>query len=333
MKARNHTVCNRFMCSMRGWHTALLVSVSCLVSMTACASGGYTNMTVRHRSISEIVRQERPLLLPPVQGGVVGWCLATKLGECEAARAFRGPIVAQSDSAQGSPLVRMVTVITMSSVAAVSIDGGPNIPTHSDPRLPIHLKSVVVEVRGGPSVNVPGFGRGPQRLSITAVNAKDEIIQRKVEPRGSLFFIVPSRHWRSTAGSPRGPCEIHASNSMGLVAGGGVVVDKLISRAELPAHPLLSCISTSFRLKGDSLIASLLVDAAHPGTRPTSLPAMKPLAGHPGIFEAIGGAIGGLGDYGQILARRVPGAWLIAGRGKSAQRLVLLEHLHAMVHL
>lgn len=331
MKTRSYRQGTRLAWYAR-WSAALLLSVGCLLSVSACSSGDATNAG-GHGSISESVRQESPLLLPPTQGSLVGWCLTIKPGECEAARAFQGPIVAESDRAQGSPLTQTVTVLTTSAVAAVSVDGGPNNPTQSDPRLPDGLRSAVVEVRGGPGVNVSGFGKAPRPLSLKPLNAKGEFIQRPVEPRGSLFFVVPSRRWTSPAKVPRGPCEIHASSLTGLVVGGGVVVDRLVSHAELPANPLLACVSTSFRLKGAPLIATLLVDATHPGTTPTALPAMKVLPGHPGIYEAIGGGIGGLADGGQILARRVPGAWLVVGRAESIQRLALLENLTAAVHL
>jgi hypothetical protein len=35
-----------------------------------------------------------------------------------------------------------------------------------------------------------------------------------------------------------------------------------------------------------------------------------------------------------MIARRIPGAWLVVANGENLQqRLILLEHLHATVHL
>jgi hypothetical protein len=90
----------------------------------------------------------------------------------------------------------------------------------------------------------------------------------------------------------------------------------------------------NFHLKGSPLVASVLLDAGHPGGTPTSLPGMKSLPAHPGVFEALGGAIGGLGDNGHILVRRTPRALLVVADGNgNAQRLALLEHMRATVHL
>lgn len=52
---------------------------------------------------------------------------------------------------------------------------------------------------------------------------------------------------------------------------------------------------------------------------------MRPLARHGGVYEAEG-------SDGHMLARRVPGAWLIVARGRNdAQLLRVLEHLDATV--
>ena len=313
---------------------ALLVSLICLLGVAACDDGGSSKARASYEPISQVVLQTRPLLLPPIEGSVGGWCLAIEPGSCEAARAFRGPIVAQGGGGQGPPAVQIGIVLTTNEVAGVSVDGGATIPTRSDSMLPDHLRAAVVEVRGGPRVTVPGFGVGPRPLSFTPLNSKGEAIRQKIEPQGSLFFVVPRRHWSGPAKAPVGPCEIHVTHLPGLTVQRGVVVDRISSHSGLPAQPLLSCVSTSFSLKGDSLIASVLIDAAHPGTTPRSLPAMKPLSAHPGVFEALGGSVGGLGDSGQILARRTSGAWLVVANGSgNAQRLTLLEHLRATVRL
>jgi hypothetical protein len=66
----------------------------------------------------------------------------------------------------------------------------------------------------------------------------------------------------------------------------------------------MSCVDiTYFYLGEHALTAAVLLNASHPGTTPPSLPDMKPLAGHPGIFEAP--------DSQEMAARRIPGAWLV----------------------
>jgi hypothetical protein len=71
---------------------------------------------------------------------------------------------------------------------------------------------------------------------------------------------------------------------------------------------------------------NVLLDAAHPGSTPALLPAMQPLAGHPGVFR-------GPGVEGETIARRIPGAWLLVAKGKGLQqRLLVLSHIHVSVH-
>jgi hypothetical protein len=71
----------------------------------------------------------------------------------------------------------------------------------------------------------------------------------------------------------------------------------------------------------------MLLDAAHPGATPASLLGMRLLAGHRGVFI-------GPGSESGELARRIPGAWLLVSQGANiSQRLTLLEHPHATLHL
>lgn len=259
--------------------------------------------------------------------------MATKPGECSAARTFGGPIVAQGGSGQ-SPSVQVGVVLTTSEVAAVSVDGGRAIPTHAESVLPDHLRAAVVEVRNGPLENVPRFGVGPRPLHFVPLDSDGAPIQQVMEPRGSLVFTVPSRKWKDPASPPRGICEIRARHLGGLMVQGGIVASRIHPHPSLVAQPLLACVSSLYRFEGFSLLASVLLDVAHPGSVPGSLPAMRPLSGHPGVFQAFGGAFGGLSSNGQILARRIAGAWLVVAEGSGIQqRLTLLEHLSATIHI
>jgi hypothetical protein len=56
---------------------------------------------------------------------------------------------------------------------------------------------------------------------------------------------------------------------------------------------------------------------------------MKTLAGHPGVFEA-------QSSEGRMVARRIPGAWLVVTEETTSGLAVpveLLEHLRATIHL
>jgi hypothetical protein len=79
------------------------------------------------------------------------------------------------------------------------------------------------------------------------------------------------------------------------------------------------------------LLASILLSAAHPGQTPPALPAMKPFAGHAGIFQAPEEDASPTRD---MLARRIKGAWVVVAKGKNVeQRLKLLEHIRPAVNL
>ncbi len=310
------------------------VAVS-LLTATACSHSRPVSSRTSHvDSGRQVVRHEAVLLLPPIEGGVGGWCIATKPGECSAARAFRGPIVAQTNSGQSPPPVQVGIVLATSDVSAVSVDGGSAIPTRTESALPDHLHVAVVEVRGGPLENVPGFGVGPRSLDFTPLNSNGVPIHQMIRPNGSLVFAIPSQRWRSPASPPRGICEVNAKHLGGLMPQGGVVVSHVEPHTGLVAQPLLACASTIYRFDGSPLLASVLLDAAHAGSTPGPLPAMQPLSGHPGVFQAVGGAFGGLSSQGRMLARRTAGAWLVVAEGSGLQqRLRLLEHLSATVHL
>jgi hypothetical protein len=333
--------CHRRLHGRMLWSLVVAVATGCLLFAASCSQSARQSspVGVSRGTGTQVVRNEEVLLVPPVEGGLAGWCIAVKSGECIAARAFRGPIVAETWSGYGSlPLrnfVRKGIVLTTSEVAAVAINGGRPIPTRAESVLPYHLRAAIVEIRGGSPQHVPGFNMPvPRPLRFTPLDSRREPIPRETDGRGSFVFAIPGQGWRSPAKAPRGVCEIQARHLGGLMVHGGFVVSRVKPDNGLIVRPVLSCVSASYSLRGSPLVASVLLDATHPGSTPTPLPAMKPLPGHHGVFQAVGGALGGLGSQGQILARRVPGAWLVVGEGSGLQqRLTLLQHLSATVDL
>ena len=88
----------------------------------------------------------------------------------------------------------------------------------------------------------------------------------------------------------------------------------------------VDCLRANYLLDNWPIEANVLLDAAHPGSVPALLPAMPPLARHPGVFQGPGGE-------GETVARRIPNAWLLVSKGKGLeQRLKVLEHLRATFH-
>jgi hypothetical protein len=79
----------------------------------------------------------------------------------------------------------------------------------------------------------------------------------------------------------------------------------------------------------DRLDSAVLLNAQHPGAEPPPLPAMKTLAGHPGVFTSPG-------IEGERLARRIPSAWLVVEESDQIGLkipLALLESLSAEINL
>ena len=138
---------------------------------------------------------------------------------------------------------------------------------------------------------------------------------------------MPTRRLTNPAQPTSGACRIGSTHLTGLKIGGGSVITKVTSYSGLLGQGFISCASASYSLAGWPILAGMFLNASHPGMTPALLPAMQPLSGHPGTFQAPG-------SEGEMVARRIPGAWLAVAKGKAlAQRLTLLEHLSATVDL
>ena len=102
---------------------------------------------------------------------------------------------------------------------------------------------------------------------------------------------------------------------------------KVSPHAASVGQEFVSCISTNYSLNNWPISAAVLINATHPGATPGPLLAMQPAANHPGIFA-------GPGVGGATIARRINGGWLLVAGGKGLQqRLSLLDHLGATVHI
>jgi hypothetical protein len=306
--------------------------VACALTSVACgvSAGGAARRNDTDGARTQTVRHNEVLLLPPVTGGLGGWCMTIVSGECPTAdsRPFHDPVVAESWGEQGPPAVRRGVILTTSGVAAVSIGGRAVVATNTESVLPDHLRAAVVEVGGGPVRKIYGFTVSSSSLHFTPLSANDSPLPRSAEPRPALEFEVPNRSWERPSSAPRSICSLSESSALaGLVVQGGSVMTKVSPHKARLGRELVSCISTSYLLNNWPIVAAVLVDAARPGIAPGALPAMQPVATHPGIFQ-------GPGVAGQTIARRIARAWLVVGGGKGLQqRLSLLEHLRANVDI
>ena len=85
----------------------------------------------------------------------------------------------------------------------------------------------------------------------------------------------------------------------------------------------MPCAESEFSLGREPLKAMVVLDAAQPDGPVADLPGLHRVRGAPGIFAG-----------GGLTARRSGDAWLVVGQGRGpAQRMLLLDHLGASVHL
>lgn len=318
---------------VRPGHTAALV-----VAALACASA-LLMFGCGEPSATVVVTREpgrEVLLLPVLRGGTAGWCITVAAGGgCPVLRLMRGTVVAEQWTAEGASKRAEGFALTTNDVAAVAVDGSRTIATRHEPGLPQGLRAVVVTVRGAwaPEVKVPSlFGRHPHEQpehlpSFTPFDRAGMPLAQNYEAGAFVEREVSGRNWSRPATEPAGVCELRVTHMHGLVANAGFVATHAERMEGLIGRPFFSCASTSYTLEGWPLVASVLVDAHRPGSIPAYLPAMRHIAGSLGLFDA-------LGSNGPMVARRVPGAWLVVSGGEGeAQRRTLLRHLLPTVHL
>jgi hypothetical protein len=119
---------------------------------------------------------------------------------------------------------------------------------------------------------------------------------------------------------------------MTITSGAVAAVSVLRPTVGIIGRPFLTCAATRYTYRyspGDesTLEAFMVLDARHPGSVPAPLPGMAPVTGHPGVLQSRLASTA-------VIARRVPGAWLLVASGRElSQRLTLLAHLTGSVHL
>lgn len=287
-----------------------LAIFACMVGVTACSTGDSKDnvLTVKHESI---------LLAPDIEAGSVGWCIVNQSGGFCPQGPAREPIIAQSWSSRKPPPVTEAYAVMSNDVAAVSFHG-QRVATYAESGLPDGIRAVAVEMKGLYAPKV--------RHHLTARSVTGDRIPERVARTSPLSDTLPTR---SVEGKSEGhdACGLEAESSDGIRVGQGRIVRRVRPYASQLGESFLACTSRFYELQGASLTASMLLSAEHPGTQPAALPAMRPLHGHPGVFQAPGFG-------GDIVARRMHGAWLVVGKGQNVdQRVRLLEHLRGVVRI
>jgi hypothetical protein len=246
---------------------------------------------------------------------------------CPTPSTSTGPIFAESCDGGYREKLAIVFVLTQGEVASVSIAGGARIPTTTNSTLRAGLRAAFLEL----PEYTPRLAFFRHCPAVTAYEASGKTIQTPAKRGSQLSVRLPRKTWAHPQHPPRSVCELTATKlRRGTVAWEGFVAAKLRPVPGLLGQAFISCASTVYiHSQRHYITAAILLDASHPGATPAPLPGMKPLPQHPGIFEAPS-------SEGQIVARRVPGAWLLATeetpRGLAVP-VELLENLRATIHL
>ena len=304
----------RSMKHTRNRRLRMLLGLAAAVSLvaTACAVGG---------SLTAVAQHEVILLVPPVQAGGTGWCLVTladaeQHGGCAGVRA-RYPIIAQTLEANNPPPEAGGVLLTAPQVAAVSVGGSAPLATHAESVLPDGLRVLKWRI-AGERETTPGFPP-----SITLLAADGAAIPQAPRRGRPLITFLPTENLNGPLPPRHGVCSVEATRLPGLSVKDSSVSRNVSAYEGLIGDAFMECATTEYVLRHWRILASVLIDAAHPGAPSAALPDMRPVAGHAGTFAAPG-------QEGPQVARRIRGGWLIVSKGDGqSQRLLLLEHLSA----
>ena len=293
---------------------AMAIASCCIVVMVGCGSG------VRVASGRIGIA-----LVPDINAGWAGWCLVGAFEDvgCSQGRVGRYPIIEESWSDSSPPPMTTGLVLTAAKVMALRVNNEASVRTRREATIPYGIRAAAIEIRG----YTPGPARPLPRL--TPLDATGNVIRRSNRYSPPLGYQLRTRP-AGGAGEKRAGvsmCDIEAKPMKGLIQGEGRVVTPVRPVEDLLGRAFLSCASISYTLQGWPMLAGVLMDAAHPGAAPASLPAIVPVRGHSGVFQA-------LSSEGAILARRISGAWLVVAKGEAhgegiQRRLLLLNHLQA----
>lgn len=332
--------------------TRMLAAAGCALAVAYAVdtSTGATRASVAKRSgpppISRAEPDSEVRLVPNLNGGTAGWSVEFRTAHTGGGgppESPRGPIYAEGCST--SSTVTELDLLTSSSVAAVSVLGGPPIRTRTYPTLIDGLRAVVVEVKRG-----KGQAMCPK---VTPLNARLRPLSLHGKRNSPLAISPPdTAPWLGKLDSgrrtcpisppspascvlpphpPAGACHLTASNpGPGITEQGGAIATRIKPVIGLAGPAFLSCADYDyFYEEEDQLDSAVLLNATHPGAEPPRLPGMRALTGHPGIFTTLGGE-------GIRVARRIPGAWLVVEESDQiglAVPLLLLDSLSAEINL
>jgi hypothetical protein len=245
--------------------------------------------------------------------GVAGWCEVVEEHGITGGSACGGvptpsqPLLQVQGSGEAHSPVETKAIVSDPHITAILIDGHRRVPTTPLPGLPYGLRGARIVTRVG--------------ATLAALDEHGQAVPQvwSQPPRQATI-----RRWRYPHRPPRGRCQLQVSGLPGLTVRGGTIATsirpfpgRLVGRAFLP------CADGEFELRHEPLRAIVVLDAAQPALSAASLPSFHAVRGAPGMFAG-----------GSLTAMRSGSAWLVVEQGRgSAERMLLLRHLTAVVHV
>lgn len=262
-------------------------------------------------------------LVPALHAGMVGWCAVLSGSAASSARCpvspLEGPRVLY-EAWEGGPSATRGYALTAGDVSAVTVNGA-HIAVATQPvgGLTVGLGAAVV------TIPAPYPWIWPDEIDGVVGGFAESAHGGWGAPSLSPSLTLATTSWQAPQAPPAAPCAISAGGLKGLRRRAGRVVPLVTPLAHIVGRGLLSCADSEYAFARSTLDAAILLDAAEPGVTPVALPNATPVHRHPGLYSAPGWK-------GEILGRRIGGAWLLVegGAGRS-QRERLLAHLHARV--
>lgn len=262
-------------------------------------------------------------LLPPTEGGWVGWCVKVHGSAHDGTRC---PIAPRSNEIayeqwEAAPGGTQGLALASAGVEAVAVDEGGAAPLVSVAGFAGVLGAAVVEIAD------PFPWTWSDEFEAVSHGLRNSGERGFSAPTFTPTASLPAAYWIAPQAPPSGACELTVVALTGARARWGHVATSVTATPGIAAGGFASCVDTELSYGHSSLDAAVLLDAADPGATPPVLPNASAVHGQHGLYSAPGYS-------GEILARRIAGAWLLVEGGRGLrQRETVLAHLRASVAL
>ncbi len=260
-------------------------------------------------------------LLPPTEGGWVGWCVKIRGSahdgtRCPIAPKSNGIAYEQWEAAPGGT---QGLALASGVAEAVAVDEEGVAPLVPVPGFAGVLGAAVVEISD------PFPWIWSDEFEAVSHGLRNSGERGFSAPAFTPTASLPATYWVAPQAPPPGACQIVVVKLAGAKVRWGHVATSVTATPGIAAGGFASCVDTELSYGHSSLDAAVLLDAAAPGATPPPLPNANAVHGQHGLYSAPGFA-------GEILARRIAGAWLLVEGGRGLrQRETVLAHLRASV--